>query len=353
VPAGKHVLQVTSCWGGPDDAYPEDWAAPCGTPGLGGGVNDHIAKEFVTVTEPAIPDPVLTVSPSTAEPGDTITVRGSGFRMGTEASFIYTSTITIGGVAIGKVASVDLASGFLHAGRTTDSGAYIAEHIDIDPSNTTPDGVFIAEFVLPYNLSAGEHELKVISCWGGPDGDYPSDGADTCGTPGLGGGVNDDEATATITIREPASAPPPVLTVVPSTAGPGDTILVRGSGFRAGEEVSFIYTSTITVGDMPIASVASVDLVSGYLHARRPDGSGGFITEHIDIDPTGTVPDGAFIAEFVLPYNLSVGDHELKVTACWGGADGDYPQLGADTCGTAGLGGGVDDRVATAMITIE
>ena len=80
---------------------------------------------------------VLTVSPNTAEPGDTIAVRGSGFRVGTEASFIYASTITIGDDPIASVASVDLASGFLHAGRTTDSGTYIAEHIDIDPANTT------------------------------------------------------------------------------------------------------------------------------------------------------------------------------------------------------------------------
>ena len=165
LPTGTHVLQVTSCWGGPDDAYPEDWVKPCGMPGLGGGVNDRIATANITITAPA-PMPMLTVSPSTAEPGDTITVRGSGFRMGTEASFIYASTITIGGVAIGKVESVDLASGYLHAGRTTDTGTYIAEHIDIDPPNTTPDGTFIAEFVLPYNLAAGDHELKVTSCWG-------------------------------------------------------------------------------------------------------------------------------------------------------------------------------------------
>ena len=42
-------LQATSCWGGPDDAYPEDGVAPCGTEGLGGGVNDRVAKARITI----------------------------------------------------------------------------------------------------------------------------------------------------------------------------------------------------------------------------------------------------------------------------------------------------------------
>ena len=120
-------------------------------------------------------------------------VRGYGFRVG--GSFIYTSTITIGDVPIGKVASVDLASGYLHAARTG-----VAEHIDIDPEGTTADGAFVAEFVLPYNLAPGEYELKVTSCWGGPDDAYPEDGTAPCGTAGLGG-VNDLVASATIIIE--------------------------------------------------------------------------------------------------------------------------------------------------------
>ena len=133
-------------------------------------------------------------------PGDSIVVQGSGFRVGTEASFICTSTITIGGVPIASVASVDAATANLHPARTTDSGTYIAEHIDIDPEGTTPDGAFTAEIVLPDDLSAGEHDLAVVSCWGGPDDAYPEDGVAPCGTKGLGGGVNDRAATAGITI---------------------------------------------------------------------------------------------------------------------------------------------------------
>lgn len=89
-------------------------------------------------------------------------MRGSGFRVGTEASFVYTSTITIGDVRIGKVVSVEPSSKYLHAGRTTDLGGYIVEHID--PANTTPDGVFIAGFTLPHNLTADKPELKVAAC---------------------------------------------------------------------------------------------------------------------------------------------------------------------------------------------
>ena len=161
-------------------------------------MNDRLATATVTIVDP---EAVLTVSPSKAEPGDTITVRGSGFRIGEEASFIYASTITIGDVPIGKVVSVDLASGYLHSGRTTDSGTYIAEHIDIDPANTMPDGVFVAEFALPYKLAAGEHELKVTSCWGGADESYPENGVAPCGTVGLGGGVKDRVATASIMVE--------------------------------------------------------------------------------------------------------------------------------------------------------
>ncbi len=142
----------------------------------------------------------LSLSVSEAEPGDTITVEASDFRVGTEASFIYTSTITVGGMPIASVASVDPASGFLHAGRTTDSGLYIAEHIDIDPADTTPDGAFTADFVLPDDIPAGEHYLMVTSCWGGADDAYPEDGVEPCGMVGLGGGVNDRVAKASITI---------------------------------------------------------------------------------------------------------------------------------------------------------
>ena len=142
----------------------------------------------------------LSLSASEAKPGDTVTVQGSGFRVGTEASFIYTSTITIGDVPIGSVASVDAATTNLHAARTTDSGTYIAEHIDIDPADTTADGAFTADIVLPDDSSAGEHDLQVTSCWGGPDDAYPEDGVAPCGTKGLGCGVNDRVATARMTI---------------------------------------------------------------------------------------------------------------------------------------------------------
>ncbi len=143
----------------------------------------------------------LSLSASEAMAGDTVTVVGSGFRVGTEASFIYTSTITVGGVAIASVTGVDTSTTNLHAGRTTDSGLYIAEHIDIDPEDTTADGAFSADIVLPADLSAGEHELQVTSCWGGPDDAYPEDDVAPCGTKGLGGGVNDVVATARITIK--------------------------------------------------------------------------------------------------------------------------------------------------------
>ena len=91
---------------------------------------------------------VLTLSTNQAEPGDTIMVRGYGFRVG--GSFIYTSTITIGDLPIAKVDRVDLASAFLHAGRTTDGGTYIAQHIDMPMA-----------FVFRPDLTAGDHELKV------------------------------------------------------------------------------------------------------------------------------------------------------------------------------------------------
>jgi len=101
---------------------------------------------------------------------------------------------------IASVASVDASTTNLHAARTTDSGTYIAEHIDIDPADTTADGAFTADIVLPDDLSAGEHDLQFTSCWGGPDDAYPEDGVAPCGTKGLGGGVNDRVATARITI---------------------------------------------------------------------------------------------------------------------------------------------------------
>ena len=148
----------------------------------------------------------LSLSVSEAAAGDTITVRGSGFRVGTDGSFIYSSTIMIGGVPIAGVASVDSASGYLHAARKTESGLYVAEHIDIDPANTAPDGAFTAEIVLPRNVPVGDHYLQMTSCWGGPDGTYPEDGLAPCGTKGFGGGVNDRVAAALITIVEPVDS---------------------------------------------------------------------------------------------------------------------------------------------------
>ena len=344
---GDYLLEATSCWAGPDGLYPEDGVAPCGTEGLGGGVNDYIARALITILEPSTAE--LNVDVGYAEPGDTITVEGSGFRVGTDASFIYSSTITIGGRPIASVASVDQASGYLHAARTNDSGLYIAEHIDIDPADTEADGAFSAQFVLPDDLQPGEHYLEAISCWGGPDDGYPEDGVAPCGTEGLGGGVNDHIARVRITILEPSTAE---LNVDVSYAEPGDTITVEGSGFRVGTEASFIYSSTIAIGGRPIASVASVDQASGYLHAARINDSGLYIAEHIDIDPTDTEADGAFSAQFVLPDDLEPGKHLLEITSCWGGPDEAYPEDGVAPCGSKGLGGGVNDRLARAMISI-
>ncbi len=292
----------------------------------------------------------LSLNVSEAEPGHTVTVSGSGFRVGTEASFIYVSTITVGGVPIAGVSGVDSSTTYLHAGRTTDSGLYIAEHIDIDPADTTADGAWIAEFVLPDDLPAGDHELVVTSCWGGEDESYPEDGVAPCGTEGLGGGVNDNVATATITILEPSTAD---LSVSVSEANAGDTIKVEGSGFRVGTEASFIYVSTITVGGVPIAGVAGVDDSTSFLHDGRTTDSGLYIAQHIDIDPADTEPDGTFRGYFVLPSNLPAGDHYIEVTSCWGGEDESYPEDGVAPCGTVGLGGGVNDNVARARINIS
>ena len=147
---------------------------------------------------------LLSVSASEAQPGDVITVEGSGFREGTEASFIYASTITIGGVPIAGVVNVDPDTGYLHAGRMS-GDLHIAQHIDIDPEGTTADGTFTADFVVPSGLPPGDHYLEAISCWGGPDDAYPQDGAGPCGLVGLGGGVNDRIARAQITILDPAT----------------------------------------------------------------------------------------------------------------------------------------------------
>ena len=147
-------------------------------------------------------DSTALLSVSEAQPGDVITVEGSGFRRGTEASFIYASTITIGGVPIAGVVNVDPDTGYLHAGRMS-GDTHIAQHIDIDPEDTNADGAFTADFVVPSGLPPGDHYLEVISCWGGPDDAYPQDGMAPCGLVGLGGGVNDRIAMAKITIKTP------------------------------------------------------------------------------------------------------------------------------------------------------
>ncbi len=175
------------------------------------------------------PRPQLILSVSEAQPGDTVTVEASGFRVEEDGSFIYSSTITIGGVPIAGVASVEPESGYLHAGRYSDTGQWIAEHIHIDPPGLTPDGAFTATLVLPDDLPAGEHELVAISCWAGPEGDYPEDGVAPCGTVGLGGGVKDGVATATLTIV-PKSAEAPAAADT-GNAGLG---IEGGAGVPAG-----------------------------------------------------------------------------------------------------------------------
>ena len=196
----------------------------------------------------------LTLSVSEARPGESITVEGSGFRVETDQAFIYTSTITIGGVPIAGVSSVDLASSSLHAGRFNDSGLWIAEHLHIDPIDTPPDGAFTATFVLPDDLPAGDHELVVISCWSGPDGDYPEDGVAPCGTVGLGGGVKDRVARVTLTIvAKSAEAPDAADT---GNAGLG---IEQGSGVPAGAIALFAAVAALGAG------------VAGYrLSRKRP-----------------------------------------------------------------------------------
>ena len=61
--------------------------------------------------------------------------------------------------------------------------------------------MFVAAFVLPSNLAVGAHKLEVTSCWGGADESYPENGVAPCGTVGLGGGVKDRVATASIMVE--------------------------------------------------------------------------------------------------------------------------------------------------------
>ena len=189
------------------------------------------------------PTAQLTLSVSEARPGETITVEGSGFRAEEDASFIYTSTITIGGVPIAAVTSVDMASGYLHAGRYNDSGVWIAEHIHIDPIDTPPDGAFTATFVLPDDLPPGDHELVAISCWAGPDGDYPEDGVAPCGTVGLGGGVKDRVARVTLTIVAGSAEAPDAADT--GNAGLG---IEQGSGVPAGAIALFAAVAALGAG---------------------------------------------------------------------------------------------------------
>ena len=189
------------------------------------------------------PTAQLTLSVSEARPGETITVEGSGFRAEEDASFIYTSTITIGGVPIAAVTSVDPASGYLHAGRFNDSGVWIAEHIHIDPIDTPADGAFTATFVLPDDLPPGEHELVAISCWAGPDGDYPEDGVAPCGTVGLGGGVKDRVATATLTIVAGTAEAPDAADT--GNAGLG---IEQGAGVPAGAIALVVAVAALGAG---------------------------------------------------------------------------------------------------------
>lgn len=187
------------------------------------------------------PTAQLIVSVSEAQPGETITVEGSGFRVETDGSFIYTSTITIGGVPIAGVTSVDLASSSLHPGRFNESGDWIAEHLHIDPPDTAPDGAFTATFLLPDDLPAGDHELVAISCWAGPDGDYPEDGVAPCGTEGLGGGVNDRVARTTITIVARSAEAPAV-----ADAGNAGVGIEQDPGAPAG--VIALFVAVVALG---------------------------------------------------------------------------------------------------------
>ncbi len=287
----------------------------------------------------------LSLSKTVAQAGDIITVEGSGYRVGGDGSFIYTSTITIGGIPVAGVVNVNSEGGEPHRGRVTDSGLHIAEHIDVDSSS----GSFTADVVVPDGLSPGEHYLVVTSCWGGADDAYPQDGVMPCGALGLGGGVNDQVGEAPITILAP-SAPDGVataeLSLSASEAEPGDVITVEGSGFRVGGDGSFIYTSTITVGGVPVAGVVNVDSEGGTPHYGRISDSGSHIAGHIDVDSS----DGAFTADVVVPEGLTAGKHYVQVVSCYGGPDDAYPQDGVLPCGAPGLGGGANDRVARAQL---
>lgn len=161
--------------------------------------------------------PTVSISPSSAAPGETFTVTGSGFTPGD------TVTIEFGGDTIGT--------------------AKVGE-----------DGTFSTTATVPDHMPVGEHPLDVN---------------------GMEGVSKDRDYTVTMAPPPPAPTPQPTprapyyvprVSSTPGSAAAGDTVTFTGKGFRPGELV------TISFGGSDIAVVQADGLGEFTTSGRVPDG---------------------------------------------------------------------------------
>lgn len=142
-----------------------------------GDVSKKDATASLSVTKPPVVyNPKITVSPTSAEPGDRATVKGTGFAPG--------ETVKITGLA-----------------SCTPS-----------PLKANGSGAFTATCKVAANAAPGTIQVKAR------------------------GDVSKKDATASLTVKK-ATVYNPTITVTPNPANPGDKVTVTGKGFKPGEEV--------------------------------------------------------------------------------------------------------------------
>lgn len=152
-----------------------------------GAVSAEPASDTLTVTAPPVYNPKITVSPTSAKPGDTVTVKGTGFAP--------SENVTLTGLASCTPSSFK-ASG---------------------------TGTFTVTCKVPANAAApGTIQVKAR------------------------GDVSKKDATASLSVTKPPVVYNPKITVSPTSAEPGDRATVKGTGFAPGETVKITGLASCT-----------------------------------------------------------------------------------------------------------
>jgi hypothetical protein len=201
---------------GPPGDYVIEVTACTGNNGCAPSVGDFAQQVFTLIVGPAI-----SLNPATGLPGTDVVVNGTGFKLTDQSCSISSPT---------NPSVVQNAGCAVTSGTETIHGSFIVGKVP-----------------------AGQYVIEVTGC-SGNNGCAPSQG---------------DFAQTVLTVQ---GQPTPALVISPTSAGPGQTIQVSGTGFSTSDK-------ECTLSGTPVGS-ASCSIINGVV-------SGSFIVQNV---PVGYYP---------------------------------------------------------------